>query len=94
MDAVQGRLYALYTRGEIEYFDVSGANFVSRGKYSRLRADLAAKAMPPQPGQPKDDSGTKIVAIAAVGAHESRRACVVAIAANGGSLNSLYCSGR
>jgi nuclear pore complex protein Nup155 len=82
IDPQQGRLFTLHTRGEIEYYDVSTSNFVSRGKYTRLKSDLVSRGYA---GQAPGYVGARVVSIAAVEGHESRRACMVAITANGES---------
>lgn len=59
---------------------MSGTNFLSRGKYTRIKSDLQSRGLA---GQPPNPSATKIVNIAVVSAHESRRACLVAITETG-----------
>lgn len=80
VDPIQDRLYTLHTKGEIEMFDVSGATHISRGKYARSRSDLISWQ---QGGAAPQNAQARIVAIAVIGAHESRRAGLVAISANG-----------
>ena len=80
MDTGQNRLFTLHTRGDIEMFDVSGTNFISRGKYSRIKSDLIARGFG---GNAPDYAHAKVVALSTIGAHESRRACLVAMTTNG-----------
>ena len=79
VDPTQPRLFCLHTRGEIEMFDVSTGRFDTRGRYSRLRGDLAARGLFSSSAPAQAD----IVAIAPIGNHESRRICLVAILRNG-----------
>ncbi|WRT64996.1 uncharacterized protein IL334_001937 [Kwoniella shivajii] len=74
LDSQQGRLYTLQTGGEIEMIDVSGANYISKARYTKLKHDLNRN------GQ---GGNVKVVALAIIGGHESKRACLVAIASNG-----------
>ncbi|KAK4686014.1 hypothetical protein P7C73_g4121, partial [Tremellales sp. Uapishka_1] len=73
IDYQQSRLYTLHTKGEIEMFDISATNFTSRGKYTKLKSELARM------GAQNQD----VVAISVVGLHESRKAGLVAITSNG-----------
>ncbi|KIR29674.1 nuclear pore complex protein Nup155 [Cryptococcus deuterogattii LA55] len=74
VDSQQRRLYTLHTGGEIEFYDVSANRFDLRSKYNRLKHDLNR--------DPKSGAVT-VVSISAIGGHESKRACLVAIASNG-----------
>lgn len=74
MDSQQKRIYTLHTGGEIEFYDVSANRFDLRSKYNRLKHDLNRD---PRSG------AVNIVSISAIGGHESKRACLVAIASNG-----------
>lgn len=74
VDSQQKRLYTLHTGGEIEFYDVSANRFDLRSKYNRLKHDLNR--------DPKSGAVT-VVSISAIGGHESKRACLVAIASNG-----------
>ncbi|WVR04455.1 hypothetical protein IAU60_001458 [Kwoniella sp. DSM 27419] len=69
LDSQQGRLYTLHTNGEVEMFDISGTNYQQKTKFTGYARSLGA--------------GVRIVNIAVIGAHESKRACLVAIASNG-----------
>lgn len=80
IDQGQGRLFTLHTKGEIEMFDVSGTNFASKGKYTRLKSDLISRGIA---GSAPDYAQASLVSLAIVGSHESRRLCLVAIMANG-----------
>lgn len=80
VDAQQNRLFTLHTKGEIEMYDVGGNDWISRGKYTRLRSDLISRGLA---GQAPEYKGAKVVLIAAIGSQESRRACLVAVCANG-----------
>lgn len=80
VDALQAKVYTLHTKGEIELFDVSGNNYISRGKYARVRSDLIQRGLG---GAPPQHSQARVVALAVIGPHESRRTGLVAITANG-----------
>ncbi len=88
IDQGQGRLFTLHTKGEIEMFDVSGTSYISRGKYTRLKNDLISRGIA---GAAPNYPQAKVISLAVIGSHESRRACLVAITANGESV-SQYCS--
>lgn len=82
VDPLQNRLYTLQTKGEVEMFDVSGNGWVSRGRYTRLKSDLISRGLA---GQGPGYKGAEVVLIAPIGGEESRRACLVAVSANGES---------
>ncbi|KAL7424377.1 hypothetical protein Q5752_000059 [Cryptotrichosporon argae] len=91
VDPAQNRLFALHTRGEVELIDVTGSKFESRAKYAGLKNDFVRLGYG---GQAPHYPGAKVVSIAAVGGHESRKAWVVAISASGARayLGSSYMS--
>ncbi|WVQ69011.1 uncharacterized protein L199_007223 [Kwoniella botswanensis] len=74
LDSQQGRLYTLHTAGEIEFIDVSGTNYQSRARYTKLKHDL---------NRNQQNGNITVTSLAVVGGHESKRACLVAIASNG-----------
>ncbi len=80
IDSGQSRLFTLHTKGGLEMFDVSAKNFTSRGKYIRLKPDLISRGIAGE--APKYDQAT-VVSLGVIGSHESRRACLVAVTANG-----------
>lgn len=83
IDPQQNRLYALQTNGHIEWFDVSGTKFESRGKYIHLASDLQRlQQAGPAPSYPL----AKIVTIAPVLSCDSSKVWLVAISANGTRL--------
>ena len=81
IDSGQSRLFTLHTKGAIEMFDISGTQFVGRGGYSNLKNDLISRGIA---GNASSNAQTNVVHLAAIGAHESRRACLVAVTACGG----------
>ncbi|WWC87143.1 uncharacterized protein L201_002029 [Kwoniella dendrophila CBS 6074] len=74
VDAQQGRLYTLHTNGELEMLDVSGINYQSRARYTKLIHDL---------NRNQQGGNVSIVSLSVIGGHESKRACLIAIASNG-----------
>jgi nuclear pore complex protein Nup155 len=89
VDPKQGRLFVLRSRGEIEYYSITGSNFESRGKYASLHADFQRLRY----GGATPAQGSRVVSIAIVGAHESTKAWLVAISASGARIylgQSLY----
>ncbi|OCF37542.1 nuclear pore complex protein Nup155 [Kwoniella heveanensis BCC8398] len=74
VDSQQGRLYTIHTNGEIEWIDVSGARYETRAKFSRVKQELNRNV---QVGN------VTPIGLAAIGGHESRRACVVITGSNG-----------
>nr|XP_019008734.1 nuclear pore complex protein Nup155 [Kwoniella pini CBS 10737]OCF47515.1 nuclear pore complex protein Nup155 [Kwoniella pini CBS 10737] len=74
LDGQQSRLYTLHTGGEIEMIDISGGNYQSRARYTRLKHDL---------NRNQQGGNVSIVSLAVVGGHESKRVSLVAIASNG-----------
>ncbi|WWD22088.1 hypothetical protein CI109_106577 [Kwoniella shandongensis] len=76
IDEQRSRLFALFTNGDIEWFDIAGTKFETRSRYpvSRLKQLFNVQAV-------------KIVSIAIVGRHESQRAGLVAITSTG---NRIY----
>lgn len=80
LDAQAGRLFALHTAGAVEYIDVTQTRFESRARYSALRNDFQRAGFG---GPAPTYAGARVVAIAAVGSDESKRAWVVAISASG-----------
>ncbi|WOO79208.1 putative nucleoporin [Vanrija pseudolonga] len=80
LDPQQGRLFALHTKGEIEYIDVQASRFESRARYVALRNDFQRLGYG---GAAPGYAGAKVVSIAIVGAEESKKAWVVAISASG-----------
>nr|XP_018265732.1 nuclear pore complex protein Nup155 [Kwoniella dejecticola CBS 10117]OBR87890.1 nuclear pore complex protein Nup155 [Kwoniella dejecticola CBS 10117] len=74
LDGQQGRLYTLHTGGEIEMIDVSGTNYQSRARYTRLKHDL---------NRNQQGGNVSVVSLAVVGGHESKRVSLIAIASNG-----------
>lgn len=80
VDPQADRLFALHSRGEIEWFDVGGTRFESRGRYNALRNDFIRAGFG---GQAPSYPGARIVSIAAVGSDESSRVMAVAISASG-----------
>ena len=83
LDPQQNRLYTLQTNGTIEWFDVSGTKFESRGKYVHARSDLLRLNYG---GPPPQHQAAKIVNIAPVRSNESKKVWIVAISANGSRL--------
>lgn len=83
LDAQAGRLFALHSRGEVEWFDVSGVKFDSRARYNTLRNDFGR---PTLGAQSPSDPLARVVSIAAVGKDESKRAWLVAISASGARI--------
>lgn len=79
VDPQQGRLFALHTKGQLEWIDVSGSKFETRSRLSNLRDYFARARLTGSLGH----AGAEVVAIAAVPANESKKAAVVAIAASG-----------
>ncbi|BEJ12146.1 hypothetical protein CspHIS471_0206060 [Cutaneotrichosporon sp. HIS471] len=79
VDPQQGRLYALHTKGQIEWIDVSGNKFESRSRFNILREHFMRARLTGTLGK----DGAEVVAIAPVPANESKKAVVVAIAASG-----------
>ena len=72
------RLFALRTKGEIEFYDISNSRFEFKARYTRLRQDLSREIY-----DNKANQTPEIVSIAAIGAHESKSYCLVAITADG-----------
>ncbi|KLT44819.1 nucleoporin-domain-containing protein [Cutaneotrichosporon oleaginosum] len=79
VDPQQGRLYALHTKGQLEWIDVSGTKFESRSRLNNLRDHFLRARLTGALG----NAGAQVVAIAPVPANESKKAAVVAIAASG-----------
>ncbi|KAK8846777.1 hypothetical protein IAR55_005865 [Kwoniella newhampshirensis] len=76
IDDTRSRLFALFTSGDIEWFDIAGTKFETRSRYpvSRLKQLFNVQAV-------------KIVSIAVVGRHESQRVGLVAMTSTG---NRIY----
>lgn len=83
VDPIQGRLFALHTRGELEWFDVSGTKFELRVRYTSLRSDFVRHNYG---GQAPSHPGARVVSIAIVSGQESKKTYVVAISASGARL--------
>lgn len=79
VDPQQGRLFALHTKGQLEWIDVSGSKFESRARFNNLRDHFMRARLTGSLGA----AGAQVVAIAPVPANESMKAAVVAIAASG-----------
>jgi nuclear pore complex protein Nup155 len=94
VDPQQGRLYALHTKGQLEWIDVSGNKFESRSRFNNLRDHFVRARLTGVLG----NAGAQVVAIAPVPASESKKAAVVAIAASGaraylGTMMTYYGGG-
>lgn len=81
VDSQQGRLFALRKGDVIEWFDIAGTKFESRGKYSSFRNDITRLHY-----VGSNPAGARIVSISVVGGQESKRAWLVAISASGARL--------
>lgn len=79
VDAQQSRIYALHSKGQLEWIDVSGSKFESRARFNRLSDHFTRARLTGALG----NAGAQVVAIAPVPANESKKAAVVAIAASG-----------
>ncbi|WVF70035.1 hypothetical protein IAT40_004822 [Kwoniella sp. CBS 6097] len=74
VDSQQGRLYTLHTNGELEWIDVSGARYETRAKFSRVKQEINRNVQ---------GGNVTPIGVAAIGGHESKRACVVVTGSNG-----------
>jgi hypothetical protein len=77
VDAVQSRVFTLHTKGEIRYSEAQPNGWLERGACSPGTISNAFKTAGLTP--------TKIISIAAIGAQDSRRYCLMAITENGKS---------
>jgi hypothetical protein len=80
IDSTQDRLFALFTKGEIEMYHIEQSAFYSKGRYNQLRDQLVRdKAAGPAPDFP----GARIVSIAPITKYESKTVCLVVVTAGG-----------
>lgn len=75
VDPVQNRIFTLHTKGEIRLSEATKEGWLERGSCSTTTIHNALRNA--------GSSVTKVISIAVVGASESRRYCVMAIAENG-----------
>lgn len=75
LDPVQNRIFTLHTKGEIRYSEATNEGWLERGACSPGTINTAFKNA--------GLTATKIISIAAIGAQDSRRYCLMAITENG-----------
>ncbi|ORX34408.1 Non-repetitive/WGA-negative nucleoporin C-terminal-domain-containing protein [Kockovaella imperatae] len=83
LDPVANRLFTYHTKGEIEWIDVSGTDYITRGRYNRLLADFQAEYARLNSNSRPDSTVFKVISMAPVGIHESPRLGLVVFASNG-----------